>query len=37
MRKLFLAMAMAIVTATVVSAQENGKDNIMAVFALPDQ
>ena len=31
MRKLFLAMAMAIVTATVVSAQENGKDNIMAV------
>ena len=31
MRKLFLAMAMAIVTATVVSAQENGKENIMAV------
>ena len=31
MRKLFLAMAMAVVTATVVSAQENGKDNIMAV------
>ena len=31
MRKLFLAMAMAIVTVTAVSAQENGKENIMAV------
>ena len=31
MRKLFLAMAMAIVMATVVSAQENGKENIMTV------
>ena len=34
MRKLFLAMAMTIVTATVVSAQENTKENRMNVSSV---
>ena len=31
MRKLFLAMAIAIVTATAMSAQENGKENKIVI------
>ena len=34
MRKLFLAMAAAIVTATAMSAQENGKENRIVISAV---